>query len=471
VTLPIKMRLTLLYSAILALTLVAFGVALYATTARVTRGVVEDTLTDEAQRLIDGKRIGPNGLSLPVGRFGAPETYVQVRRLDGPVVDRTANLADVELPLGEAGWRAVASGRAWTEEARVDGGTRLLIHTVPITLGERSVAVLQVARSLAEPELALGTLGKILLAGGGAVVVLAFGAGWVLARAALRPIDAVAQTARAIGDAQDLGRRVSYHGPADEVGALARTFDGMLDRLQEAYARVEASLATQKRFVADASHELRTPLTTLRGNLALLEREPPVAPAERGEIVRDMVAECERLSRLVGDLLALARAGAARPPRLQPVPVGGLIEDVCRQVALIDPGRRVEVDEMPRALVLADRDALRQVLLILLDNALKFTPASGRVGVEAWQDGEHVAIGVRDSGPGIAPEALPHVTERFYRGDSARSGAGAGLGLAIAKALVEAQGGTLGAESRVGVGSLFTVSLPRAGLVPAEVAV
>jgi signal transduction histidine kinase len=221
-----------------------------------------------------------------------------------------------------------------------------------------------------------------------------------------------------------------------------------------------------------------------------------------------MVAECERLSRLIADLLALARAGAARPPRLQPVPVRALVEDVCRQVRVLTgaaspasraargsgvgppaaalpraggwaeapggPGEQaptLHIGDLPNALLLADRDAVRQVLLILLDNALKFASADGRVTVEAWLRDDQVTIGVRDTGPGIAPDVLPHVTERFYRGDAARSGSGAGLGLAIAKALVEAQGGTLDVESTLGEGSLFTVTLPRAGLLPAEVAV
>ena len=155
---------------------------------------------------------------------------------------------------------------------------------------------------------------------------MAFGVGWWLAGTALRPIKRITRTAQEIGAAQDFGRRVSYDGPPDEVGRLASTFNTMLSSLQAAYH-------TQRRFVADASHELRTPLTSIRGNLGLLKREPPIAETDRVAVIDDLVSESERLSRLVADLLTLARSDTGRPLRQEPVPLGPLVGDVIRRLA------------------------------------------------------------------------------------------------------------------------------------------
>jgi two-component system OmpR family sensor kinase len=456
----IRLRLTLVYSALLALTLVVFGGALYLTVERVMLGVVRGTLEDEAQRLVDGRFQRGQGILLPVSRFGAPETYVQTRDPGGNVTDRTANLAEVVLPFSPEAQAAVRAGETWSEQAVLEGG-RFLVLSRSVPLGERSVGTLQVARSLAEQERALATLRTGLAASSVLVVALAFGAGWLLAGLALRPIDQVTRTAEAIGREQSFDRRVAYEGPRDELGRLATTFNEMLGRLQAAYGQAEAALDAQRRFVADASHELRTPLTTLRGNLGLLTREPPIAAEDRREVLADMVSESDRLIRLVNDLLLLAR-GAGRAPRRHPVELAPLVEDVCRQAARTSPDRPLRCD-VPELTAAADPDALRQVLVILLDNAFKHTPPEAAVEVEAAALGaEELELVVRDWGPGISPTALLHVTERFYRGDAARSTGGAGLGLAIAKALAEAQGGSLVVESRPGHGTAVRVRLPRA---------
>ncbi len=214
--------------------------------------------------------------------------------------------------------------------------------------------------------------------------------------------------------------------------------------------------------MADASHELRTPLTSIRGNLALLRRDPPISEADRAAVLADTEEESERMSRLVHDLLQLARADAGRPLATEPLEAGTLIDEVCRQVRAIAPVRHIECDTAGTLSVLGDRDALRQVLLILLDNGLKFTPPSAGIWVSASDTADTVTISVRDSGPGIDPAALPHIFERFYRGDAARSGTGTGLGLAIARQLVNAQGGAIDVASHLGEGSVFTVTLPRA---------
>jgi signal transduction histidine kinase len=505
----VRLRLTLLYSVLLALTLIAFSVALYVTVSRVTFGILEDTLAAEAKRLADPNRFQLYAIDYPAKRLAAPETYVQTRGFDGHIADRTANLGDASLPLAEDGLRACQGGQPWTEIVPTDHG-RLLVYSKPVYSWGKGAGIVQVARSLAEHDQSLGTLGSILTIGSSVVTVAAFGIGWVLAGIALRPINRVTQTAQAIGAERDFGRRVEYVGPNDEIGRLTTTFNAMLTELQAAYRQAEQALQAQRRLVADASHELRTPLTTIRGNLELLRREPPIRADDHVAVLGDMVEECERLMRLVNDLLLLARADAGRPLRIEAVPLKPLVEEVCRQARRLDSGRPIDTSGVRDIAVAANRDALKQVLLILLDNALKYTPADGTIAVEATTDHRlptaedggskiedrespstrqpssildsrsskgssvvgrqsSVVVRVRDTGVGIAPAALPHIFERFYRGDTARTGEGAGLGLAIARTLVTAQHGTIAVESGPGRGTVVTLTLPQAAMNPTAI--
>jgi two-component system OmpR family sensor kinase len=214
--------------------------------------------------------------------------------------------------------------------------------------------------------------------------------------------------------------------------------------------------------VADASHELRTPLTTILGNLGLLQRDPPISTDDRAEVLNDTVAESERLIRLVNDLLVLARADAKQPLKHEAVLVGPVIEDVHRQIRLLAPARRIVCDSGLEGAVLGDQDALKQVLLALLDNVIKHTPPQTTISIATSAVDGQIAIQVCDDGPGIEPSRLPHIFDRFYRGDTARTEPGTGLGLAIAKELTEAQNGTITAESQVGQGSVFTLTFPKA---------
>lgn len=456
----IRFRLTLLYSAILALTLIAFSAALYFTVARVTFAVIEDRLADEAQGLVVSRGFQLDRIGYYHNRFADPQTYIQTVRVDGQVADRTVNLGDFVLPLSEAGWQACKRGQAWSETVPTESG-RLLVYSRPVWGQGQVDGILQIARSLVEHDQSLNTLRGILLSGSLVATLTTFGLGWVLAGAALRPINRITQTAQAIGAERDFNRRVSHAGPNDEVGQLTTTFNAMLTELQSAYRQMEQTLHAQRRFVADASHELRTPLTTIRGNLGLLERQPPISAEDRVAVIADTVEECDRLIRLVNNLLVLARADSGLALRQAAVPVKPFIEELCRQTRLLAPDRQVQCDNAPDLAVVADRDALKQVLLILLDNAINYTPPHGTITIATAVTDGRIAIHIRDTGPGIPASTLPHLFERFYRVEASRTSAGTGLGLAIAKELVEAQGGALTVESQLGQGSQFTVTLPR----------
>jgi len=474
----IRLRLTLLYSAILALTLIAFSTILYVTQSHATYDGIKANLMRQADSMssprrfpsppdqlpIEGAPPGrpPPDMNPPGGAVGAlPGRWTQTRSLDGAVLSRTFDLGDVTLPLSPKGLSAAQNGAGWFETAQVEDQP-VLIYSQRFTAQSGAVEIVQVAFPITQPEQSLRTLRTILLVGCSLVIMAAFAVGWVLAGAALRPIHRITRTAQAIGAEHDLRRRVQHIGPTDEVGQLALTFNAMLAELESAYRQLEQTLDSQRRFVADASHELRTPLTTVRGNIELLRREPPMEAKERAEALTDTKDEVDRLIRLVHQLLALARADAGQALRREPLPIKPLLEDVCRQFRLLAPQRTILGESLPEVEVLGDRDALKQVFLILLDNALAHTSPGATIEVTAVIADGRVMMSVRDDGAGIAPDALPHIFERFYRGQVSRSGKGAGLGLSIAKELVEAQEGTITVESESGRGSVFTVTLPQA---------
>jgi signal transduction histidine kinase len=472
----IRLRLSLLYTAVLALTVIAFSTILYATQTQSTYADIKANLVRQATffpntgkpepRPFESRPepgvtfpAAPPASALPSGTL--PGRWTQTRDLSGAVTGQTLDLSGATLPLSAAGLAAVQAGTGWFETATVQDEP-LLIYSRLFNEADGATGIVQVAFPISQPQQYLATLRLMLLAGSSLAVVIAFALGWVMAGTALRPIQRITRTARTIGAERDFGRRVAHQGPADEVGQLAVTFNEMLAELESGYRQLEDALQSQRRFVADASHELRTPLTTVRGNIELLRRTPPIPTEERTEILADTTEEVDRLIRLVNQLLVLARADAGQKLRSAPILVRPLIEDVCRQAKLLTPRTLVQCESPADVMVQGDRDALKQVLLILVDNALVHTPVGTPVTLAISVAGEQVSFSVRDSGPGIVADVLPHLFERFYRGQASRTGRGAGLGLSIAKELVEAQGGTITVESQPGQGSVFTVILPAA---------
>jgi two-component system OmpR family sensor kinase len=468
----IRLRLTLTYTIILALTLTLFSLLLYFAQSGSFFFGTQDKLINQAALIAEAMQsqsqagevtapAQPSIANLPQKPGPRFETYyVQIRDQQGEVAERSANLAGVTLPLGTAGLNAVRQGKGWVETIVLDN-QRLLIYSRPVSDAQGAQKILQVALPLALIDEVQGVMRSVLFVINSVLIVAAFGIGWLLAGITLRPIHRLTQTAQAIGAKRDFAHRVEHAGPADEIGQLASTFNMMLSELQAAYVQVEQTLEVQRRFVADASHELRTPLTTLRGNIGLLQCEPPISAADQADVLQDMVDETERLMRLVNNLLVLARADAKKPLRSEPVAVQPLLEDVCRQAKLLNSQRTIVCQSNAACAIKGDADALKQVLLALLDNVHKHTPVDTTVTITAAETAEHVAIRVADSGPGIDPAVLPHIFDRFYRGNVARTGDGAGLGLAIAKELTEAQQGTITAQSQVGQGSVFTLTFPK----------
>jgi two-component system OmpR family sensor kinase len=283
-------------------------------------------------------------------------------------------------------------------------------------------------------------------------------ASWAVAGRALGPLKTVAAAADDIRATRDFSRRLPDQSGGDEIGILTKSFNGMLAALQEAYDRLAGSLDSQRQFIADASHELRTPLTSIRTNAAVLQRAD-LAPGDRLDAAADITAEAARMSRLVEDLLTLARADAGVKLERSPLDLGGLAGDVARQFRRANPERVVE-DAIAPVEVVGDRDALQQLLLVLLDNAAKHTRAGGRISVEVRPAEGQAMVAVSDDGDGIPASDLERIFKRFYQADPSRYRSGAGLGLSIARWIATEHGGAISAANRPAGGARFEVLIP-----------
>jgi signal transduction histidine kinase len=473
----IRVRFTLVYNLILLATLTVFSVALYNIQAINTLRTLKSALTKSSDEvainliplvLLYPPSLGPNLQESDPRLFENLSNALEIKSLrereivrvldaSGNLVAAPFGLADKGLPISKEGMEQLQNGNAWWETA--NGGVNLLVLNRPIIVDNQLYMILQVARPLTEREQSLHALRNTLIAADLVVLVLASIIGWVLSGYLLRPIKRITQTAQQIGNEQDFSRRVDYNGPNDEVGQLAKTFNTMLEQLEEAYKKVSGALEMQRDFLADVSHELRTPLTTLRGNLGLLRHEPPIPEDETADILNDMVDETDRMIRLVNELLEQARADSTKNMLLEPVNLKILLQDVVRQAKLLSEDRQISLDVPDDLSVMATRDALKQVMLILVDNAIKHSQRD--IVLEAQRVEDEVEIRVIDHGKGLSPEELPHVFERFYRADRL-SGNGFGLGLSIAKGLVENMNGRISMASIVGVGTTVTLRLKAA---------
>jgi len=289
----------------------------------------------------------------------------------------------------------------------------------------------------------------------GVLFVASLGVGWVVAGRVLRPIGRITAVARDI-QATDLSRRIELPGPEDELKQLADTFDAML-------ARLDAAFAAQRQFTADASHELRNPLAIIRTNVDVALADPHADPDDLRHTITVVKRASDRMARLVDDLLALARR---QEPTLEhePVDLGVAVTEASDDFVVPAAARNIVLDRAiaPGVVVTGDRDALKRAVANLLDNAVRLAPAGSRIRLATGSEGDRAWIAVADEGPGIAPEDQPHVFDRFWRADKARSRAdgGTGLGLAIVRQIAQSHGGSIRLQSKVGVGSSFVIWLP-----------
>src|SRR6266516_1630139 len=496
---PLQLRLTLFYTLVLALALWFFGQMVYIQAAQRAYRDLDITLSSRAASVRLGKDLfiaNPPSLPLLLPSVDSVGTQgVSIEILD----DRLTLLATTsgsstggpQTSVGDNStsptpWDAKAAHTA-LEHADSQSGIYSTVtyqgqHVRVYTLLNNDLGqshVIQAARSEQDIEQSLTDLRLLLIRGGALVVVLALVGGWFISWGVLSAVHRMTRTAQNISTSGDFHQRVperSWFG-RDELTTLAAAFNQMLSNLEALYHQ-------QQRFVADASHELRAPITSIRCNLDLLAKAPDLPAEEAQAALADARAEADRMGRLVSDLLTLARSDSISQSgrikvygyrkegdKKQSLDLDSLLLEVFRQYQPVGENGNGEIRKQgPRLLlqhiapvkVYGDADQLKQVLVALMDNALKYTPYEGTVSLSLTTSENSAVVKVSDTGIGISPDDLPHIFERFYRADQTRSHdrGGSGLGLAIVESIVQEHQGSIEVESTPGKGSTFILKLP-----------
>ena len=452
----LRARLTLLYTSLLGGILLLFGVAVYLIISYLLIAQVDLALSRTYTEFEENSNlksvVNMEVLTLPTLDITG-NVLAQVWDTRGQV--RLTNYgAENPPPFDPLGLQAEKPD--WNSVYFDDLHLRVL--SVPLVLGTRPIATIQLATNLLIVDQTLNLLVTVLLMGSVIAMAIAGVVGWLTTRRALAPLESVTQTALRITRADDLSRRISYQGPPDdEVGQLIHAFNQTLHRLEELFN-------TQRRFLADVGHELRTPLTVIKGNVDLMQR---FGEADE-ESLSSIENEVDRLTRMVGDLLLLAQAESGKLPLdIRVVELDTLLLEVLNQMNVLARDKvQLHLGDIDQVQVCGDQDRLKQVLMNLVGNAINYTPQGGTVTLGLGKDGAQSILTIQDTGQGIPEEDLPHVFERFYRGEKSRTrsrdGKGFGLGLSIAYWIVRNHGGRIEVESTVGEGTTFTVWLPLA---------
>ncbi|MFC8825053.1 sensor histidine kinase [Streptomyces sp. NPDC057137] len=405
----------------------------------------------------------PNVVQDVLGRCAPPEpatggfAYVQVVLPDGTrCVDAGAQPvkvqpSDIDVALGRES--------SALHDSTTDGGAPVRVRTVPKAIGPRGeVVAVSVSRPLGEIDASLNRLALLLTAVAGAGVIGAGAAGLWVARTGLRPVDGLTRAVEHVARTEDLSLRIPAEGE-DEIARLSRSFNSMT-------AALASSRDRQAQLIADAGHELRTPLTSLRTNVELLARSDEtgraIPPEDRTALMASVKAQMTELASLIGDLQELSRPDAPDPGPLQVVALHTIVESALERARLRGPDLTIEVTLHPWY-VRAEPAALERALVNVLDNAVKFSPPGAAIEVALSTQGE---LTVRDHGPGIPPEELPHVFERFWRSPSARALPGSGLGLSIVARTLQQTGGEIALRRAAGGGTVAAIRIPGAPTPP-----
>ncbi|WP_127587939.1 sensor histidine kinase [Paenibacillus koleovorans] len=486
----IRLRLTLWYTGILAVTLLSLGLAVYFTLYSNLYGNLKKDMAIQGEQVVSqikptlvfNRRGGWPSIqfALPPLDYFQTGMVIQFIHSSGEV---TKQANTITLPTTDATVTMASQNQKFYESIVIEN-TNVLIYNIPFYDGKDFYGVLRVAANKDIVETPLKVLKYTFLLIGFFGLLLAASVGWFLARKTLRPIEAVIVAANRIEKSADLDRRIEYSGPSDEIGRLTGTINGMLERIQTMYVELDDAYKAQRRFVSDASHELRTPLTTIRGNVELLEkmwRSLEATAAARGvasedmtmslEAMRDISDEAARMSRLVNDLLSLARADAGQTIQQTPVGIKPLVDEVVRRAQFLPRSAEWIVGDtrvLDDIWVNGSKDYLQQLLFIFIENAFKYTD-EGMVRLDFIPMERQIGFRITDTGIGMDKEEVPHIFERFYRADVSRgTKAGTGLGLSIAKWIIDEHGGSIEVMTQKEKGTTFVVWLPMALSLPSR---
>jgi len=458
---PIRWRLTLWFSLILCIAIILSGVVINSILQGSLNAAVDDNLrvysarvhgtlsTEEIPEPLDYNVI--HSSLPPVNEFASPGTYIQLIDIYGDVVVKSDNLGDQELPVDPSLLGRGFRGEVAIGTVAAGDGTKIRVIVSPLFFWNE-VLLLEIGQSLNNVDATMSQVRWAILGGVLVTLVLVGFSGGVIVRRALSPVEQITRTAQSIESSSDLSRRVGYTGPTDEIGRLATTFDHMIGHLHKVFE-------SQKNFIADASHDLRGPLTIIRGNLDLLKRN--LSDQERQESLRAMEIETDRMGELVNALLLLAEVESEQMERQGMVSLREVILAGLKRAQQLAGDREVIMGKLEDLYIKGDAYRLDQLMVNLLDNAIKYTPEGGTITLSLFRDGDWARMEVADTGIGIAPEHLSHVFDRFYGVDKARTRGrgGSGLGLAIVSGIAEQHGGEVTVTSDSGKGSTFTVWL------------
>ena len=465
-TRSIRFRLTVWYAGLLAGLLVLFGASVYIGLGHYLKRTLTDSLTKEARQigetlLVNISLSGEAYVVDEIKEHLAPEingVFVRVTRGDASPLYTSGSPRDGSFDPGKVTVVRDDLTEPYSRIEHLVGGTDLIVCAVPFTSRDGSRFLVEAGAPLKQSESVLHGLLLTFALGLPLVVTLAVAGGYVLMRRALAPVGEITRTAERI-TSRNLSDRLPEARTGDELEALSTALNRMI-------ARIEHSFRHINRFSADASHELRTPLTVLRGELEAIAQRPDLALDVR-ETIGSALEETERLSKIVESLLAISRldGGEALMTR-ERFDLAELVTGTADQMRLLAEDKQIALkcNAPGRVEVEGDPHRLKQIVVNLVDNAIKYTCEGGNVEISAVAVNDNAVLEVTDTGVGIPPESIPHVFERFYRVDKARSRqmGGAGLGLSIVKSICAAHQGRVSVESKEGKGSRFTVELPLA---------
>jgi heavy metal sensor kinase len=452
----IRLRLTMWYVAVLALLLLAFGIIIYYLLAsNLDRRMYDDIVLREehlADTVTARGAVDPEAVPLFQLR---PDEMTAVFNSNGVAIGK-AGLEVAPDIINYVMPQALNNFSVYFDSETVDG-VPLHIYVAPLKVGSQVVGAVAFGRTTADIVSVLEAFTNTALLTGIGVILLAATGGLFLTSRAMKPVSVINRAARDIGSG-DLGRRIQV-ADSGEIGNLAATLNHMFDRLQAAFSR-------EKRFTSDASHELRTPLSIIEAEATLaLDKNRPLAEYRRSLGV--IAQEADHMSRLINDMLFLARSDAGRERlELKPIKLGGFIEDLVSDISVLSKSRglTMKYTGLDDPIVIGDEMRLRQLFLNIMENAIRYTSQGGRVSVSVAAHESKAIVGIADTGVGITAEALEHIFEPFYRADEGRTreAGGTGLGLAIGQRIARAHSGEITVTSEPGRGSTFSVSLPLA---------
>ena len=453
----LRLRLTLLYSTLMGVILLVISAAVTVVVTQVLLEQVDETLDssqDNVVRKLEMKEVGQVMATLKPTDLGS-NVYMQIWGLDGHLKDSFGLLHNFDnVPFDNLGLHQVDP--RYNDFSGTDWHIRVL--SIPLVQNGRRLATLQLASNLDTIDKAREDLTEILSIIWVVAVMFSGMAVWIIMGQTLKPLGAITETVEQINRADDLSRRIPYSGPEnDEIGSLVSSFNQTLERL-------EALFTSQQRLLADVSHELRTPLTVIKGNVDLMRRMKSLDP----ESLASIDQEAGRLTRLVGGLLLLAQAESGKLALvMSKLELDLLITEVFQEMSVLAVQKvHLHLNEIDQVYVNGDRDRLKQVFINLTANAIQYTPQGADVYISLEQIKDQARVIVRDTGPGIPTEDLPHIFERFYRAEKSRTrgkSTGFGLGLSIVNWIVEKHGGRIEVVSQEGKGTTFAVWLPLFG--------